>query len=134
MPIYLLDTNAVSDLMARQPTISAKVAAKLGQLVTSVIVRGEICYGLERLPHGKRRSELQARAAHVLPSLPCEVVSEQVSDIYSRIRRTAEVNGLSCDDNDLWIAATSLVLGAVVVTRDKDFANIPGLQVEDWTV
>lgn len=37
------------------------------------------------------------------------------------------------DENDLWIAATALVLGAVLVTRDSDFRNITGLSVENWT-
>jgi predicted nucleic acid-binding protein len=36
------------------------------------------------------------------------------------------------DDNDLWIAATALHLGAILVSRDKMFAYVPGLQVVDW--
>jgi predicted nucleic acid-binding protein len=37
--------------------------------------------------------------------------------------------GLSLDENDLWVAATALALGAGLVTRDSDFAGIPGLSV-----
>ena len=36
-------------------------------------------------------------------------------------------------DNDLWIAAAALVLGAVLVTNDQGFKHVPGLTVEDWT-
>ena len=32
-------------------------------------------------------------------------------------------------ENDLWIAATALRLGLPVVTRDKAFARVPGLNV-----
>jgi predicted nucleic acid-binding protein len=35
--------------------------------------------------------------------------------------------------NDLWIAATSIDLGAVLVTRDADFSRVAGLVIEDWT-
>lgn len=32
-------------------------------------------------------------------------------------------------ENDLWIAATALRMGWPVVTRDKEFARVPGLKV-----
>jgi predicted nucleic acid-binding protein len=38
------------------------------------------------------------------------------------------------DDNDLWIAATALAEGAILVTRDKDFSRFPSLALQDWTV
>ncbi len=38
------------------------------------------------------------------------------------------------DENDLWIAACAFSLGAVLVSRDNDFRNIPDLVIEDWTV
>ena len=35
--------------------------------------------------------------------------------------------GLPLDENDLWIAATALVLDATLVSRDSDFQAIEGL-------
>jgi predicted nucleic acid-binding protein len=40
---------------------------------------------------------------------------------------------LTLDENDLWIAATARALGAVLVSRDADFARVDGLSTEDWT-
>jgi predicted nucleic acid-binding protein len=37
--------------------------------------------------------------------------------------------GLTLDENDLWVAATALALGATLVSRDNDFAGIDGLAV-----
>jgi len=35
---------------------------------------------------------------------------------------------------DIQIAAVALTLGnCVVITKDSDFAAIPGLQIEDWS-
>ncbi len=132
-PIFLLDTNAVSDVMADHPRLKAKVASQPGQLVTSVIVRGEILYGLERLPPGKRRANLKIKADLVLAALPCEPVTEPTANRYAVIRRAVENMGLALDDNDLWITATVLTKGGVLVSRDKDFRQVPRLQVEDWT-
>ncbi len=42
---------------------------------------------------------------------------------------------LNVGHNDLRIAATALVSGATVVTAStRDFARVPGLQLEDWTM
>ena len=133
LPVYLFDTNAVSDAMMNHPKIKAKMAGQPGQLITSVIVSGEIGYGLERLPAGKRRNDLKSKAVRVLAALPSEPVTLPTANLYATVRRAVELQGLTMDDNDLWIAATALNRGAVLVSRDKGFAQVPGLQVEDWT-
>jgi predicted nucleic acid-binding protein len=57
---YLLDTNAISDLMRENPLITAhlRAAAASDHVVTSVIVHGEILHGLLRMPTGKRKDSL----------------------------------------------------------------------------
>jgi len=42
--------------------------------------------------------------------------------------------GFNMDENDLWIAASTMSLGATLVSRDSDFGRIPGLIVEDWSI
>jgi tRNA(fMet)-specific endonuclease VapC len=133
MPAYLLDTNAISDIMMDHPRIKIQVAAHSGHYATSAIARGEIRYGLERLPIGKRRTTLEQKAAAVLAAMPCEPVTESAADTYGVIRRETEAKGVTLGDNDLWIAATALTLGAIVVSRDQGFRHVPGLLVEDWT-
>jgi predicted nucleic acid-binding protein len=54
MPSYLFDTNAISDLVRDHPKIKSKLASQSDPIVTSVINLGEIRYGLERLPNGKK--------------------------------------------------------------------------------
>jgi len=51
-----------------------------------------------------------------------------------RLKASLESQGLHLDDNELWIAATALTQGDLLVTRDQIFSQVPGLQVEDWSV
>lgn len=130
----LLDTNAVSDLMRDHPSPKARAAAHPGRLCTSVLVRGEIRYGLDRLPVGKKRTDLEARALAILASLPHEPVTELIAEEYGRLKALLEAGGTIIGDNDSWIAAIAKELGLVLVTWDAQFRHVPGLIVEDWTV
>ena len=132
--MILLDSNAVSDLMKDNAAIKARVAASTVPISTSVVVQGEIWYGIELLPAGKRHNDIEQKAVHVLGILPAEPVTEPIARIYAKIRAHADANGLTLDDNDLWIAATVMNFAGVLVSRDKDFSRVPGLTVEDWTV
>ena len=86
------------------------------------------------MPLGKKRRDLEARAIGVLGLLPIEPVTKPVADAYGSLKASLESKGINPEDNDLWMAATALTLGYVVVTRDQIFSRVPGLQVEDWSV
>ena len=128
---YLLDTNAISDLMRSQPEIERWMAAldANDRIITCAIVRGEVLFGIARLPQGQRKSELDATAHAFLSAFDCETVPERAGDYSATIKRTRQLSGLALDENDLWIAATALTLGATLVSRDRDFAGIDRLLV-----
>jgi predicted nucleic acid-binding protein len=82
MPAALLDTNAVSDLMRDHPQVKARIANHTDPIATSVVVVGEIRYGLDRLPACKKRTDLEARAQRILTALRVEPVTQQIADAY----------------------------------------------------
>lgn len=132
---YLLDTNAVSDLMRGDPRIHARFALLPVSDRASIctITLGETLHGIALLPPGRRRQDLEADANQILPTLLCDPVPPAAADQYARMKVDQARLGLSLDENDLWIAATALAQGAILVTRDRDFSRVPGLTVEDWT-
>ena len=134
MPAALLDTNVVSDLMRDHPQVKAKIAMHVGPILTSVVAVGEIRYGLDRLPAGKKRTDLETRAQNILVGMRIEPINEPIANFYGRLKAVLKSQGLNLDDNDLWIAATAMVHGSLLVIRDHIFARIIGLQVEDWSI
>lgn len=134
--IHLLDTNAFADLMREHPRMISHVES-LGaddQLIICSIVRGEILYGIGRLAKGRRQTDLSMKAENLFAAIPCEPVPEASGDLYATIKVARAQKGLAMDENDLWIAATALQLHAQLVSRDRDFQQIDGLSVVDWTM
>jgi tRNA(fMet)-specific endonuclease VapC len=134
--LFLLDTNAVSDYMQENARIEVNFASMSPGDASGIctIVRGEILFGVQRLPRGKRRDDLQLRADKVLYGLKCFDIPEDAGDHYAAVKLTTRLKGYTLNENDLWIAATALALGATLITRDADFSRVPGLLVKDWSV
>lgn len=128
---YLLDTNAISDLMRADPRIEGWIAGlnQSDRVITCTIVRGEVLFGIARLPTGKRRAELEKNGLQFLNAFRCEPIPEHAADFYADLKLALWRRGLSLDENDLWVAATALALGAGLVSRDGEFAGIAGLSV-----
>lgn len=128
---YLLDTNAISDLMRSAPRIENFMAglSQADRVVTCTIVRGEILFGIARVPPGRRRTELEEAGRQFLTAVRCEPVPEHAGDFYAAVKLARQQRGLTLDENDLWVAATALALGATLVSRDRDFGRIDGLAV-----
>jgi predicted nucleic acid-binding protein len=129
--IYLLDTSAISALM-RADARMASWLSSIGvddRVVICTIARGEILFGLERLASGRRRTELEEKAAKLFAVLPFEPIPAAAADRYATVKASQQRRGLPLDENDLWVAATALAIGATLVSRDSDFHSIEGLAV-----
>lgn len=104
------------------------------RIIICTIVRGEVLYGIERMPTGKKRRDLETKALNLFAAIPCEPVPESAADHYAHIKREVERKGTPLDENDLWIAATAQALEAVLISSDKDFQKVKALKLENWTV
>ncbi len=134
MAVYLLDTVSFSRLMERHPLLVGRVRQAMQQhlVVISATVRGEVRFGLRRMPRGRRRSYLEATADNLFVLFPCVPVSDTVADAYADVKAIAEQDGTPLGENDLWIAAAALATGATLVSSDTDFRRVRGLEVQDW--
>lgn len=103
-------------------------------LFTCPIVKGEILFGIVRLPAGKRQRDLEQKANELFAKIPCDPLPENVAEVYARTKAAAQKQGTSVGRCDLWIAATALSLDSILVSSDSDYERIAnlGLRVENW--
>lgn len=130
MTLFLLDTNIVSEVGRSRPhpDVVAFLEAER-DLCVSVILFEELTFGLERAPTDKRArltlfyEGVQAKfGARALP------VDLDVARAAGRLRAHANNHGRVLHAGDALIAATAIVHGATLVTRNvRDFV---GLSVE----
>src|SRR5207245_7037083 len=122
LPDWLFDTNMVSALMREDPMVVTRLA-RLPETETirlSVVTHAEICYGIHRLPAGRRRRAVERAYALLLPQLGRLLdVTREVSEVYARIKAGLERRGINLPENDLWIAATALDSHLTLVTDDR---------------
>ncbi len=136
---YLLDTNVISELVARQP--EAAVLAYVGRLdpesvYLSAITVGEIKRGIEKLPSSERRSRLQSWIHEDLPIrfqghiLPIDVeVMLCWGNLVSRLSKAGRI----LPAMDSLIAAQALYHKCVLVTRSAaDFEDTGASVFNPW--
>lgn len=131
MPLFLLDTNIVSDLVRNPQGAAAKrvVACRPAELCTSIIVAAELRYGVLR--RGSER--LSAAVEAVLSRLSIRALEPPVDARYAVIRHSLEQSGSPIGQNDMLIAAQALALDAVLVSdNEREFRRITGLRLENW--
>lgn len=129
--LYLLDTNAVSNLADEPRGPVAMRAAQVGaeNLATSIIVNSEIEFGLAL----KQSARLRDQMEKVLASMPILPFEGPADEHYGALRAELKRQGKMIGPNDLFIAAHALALDAILVTANvSEFSRVPELKVENW--
>jgi tRNA(fMet)-specific endonuclease VapC len=121
-PLFLLDTNILLYVLeGRSEEVRARVEARLpGELVTSAVVAAELLVGTRKL------GQLE-KARHLLRVIPAVPFDQSAAEIYA-------VLPFRRGSYDRLIAAQALASGLTLVTNnERNFAEIAGLRVENWT-
>ena len=132
MKRYMLDTNTVSQLLKANPAVARRVvAAPMASLCISVVTECELLFGLAKRPDAKR---LHAAVRQFLLRVDVLPFDSATAEHYGAIRASMEKVGKTLSPLDLMIAAHALGAGAVLVTGDRAFKQVPKLKIANWMV
>ncbi|NBY70961.1 MAG: type II toxin-antitoxin system VapC family toxin [Betaproteobacteria bacterium] len=127
----MLDTNVVSRIMqGRDAGLLARLTnLPVGQLVMSSVTLAELEYGLRRKGQPARLKNALTQVLLRMDVLPWD---EKVATCYGEFCTSLEAQGINLSDFDMMIAAHALAVSAILVTRDKAFAQVPQNQYPQW--
>jgi len=124
----IYDTNAVSEFLDGNPGVTEKIKASAFHGLP-VIVIGEYLYGLK----SSREQDLR-EPRFVAFTRTCRLltVTPDTALNYATMRHRLRLAGTPIPENDIWIAALALEHGQKVLSHDRHFDLIEGIERVDW--
>lgn len=137
--MIVLDTNVISELF--KPAPHARVLDWIDRqpgdvLFTTAITRGELLFGVRRLPEGRRRDDLMQGLARILDQrlagriLPYD---GNAADAYVEISVSRRAHGRLASQSDEMIAGIVRSQDATLATRNtRDFKDCGITLIDPW--
>ena len=103
----------------------------VGQVAISSVTLAEIEYGIQRRAQPMALRNALTQVLLHMDVLPWDATA---ATSYGELCSSLESQGINLSDFDMMIAAHAVALKAILVSRDKAFANIPKqrLKLEVW--
>jgi tRNA(fMet)-specific endonuclease VapC len=124
----ILDTNALSAVAEDDPAVIA-ILSRAGQMAIPVIVLGEYRYGIAQ---SRYRATYENWLAGLLRDCSVLDVNEPTAQHYAEITLDLKRKGKPIPTNDLWIAALCRQHSLPLLSRDRHFDQVTGLNRLSW--
>ncbi len=127
MKSSVVDTNILSDLFRGEASVR-NLLREFESIYVPVTALGELLFGFvlgSREMENRRRLDqfLSQRSVEILPASP------SVAEHYALLMASLRKRGTPLPTNDVWIAATACAEKVPLISRDRHFAKINGLQL-----
>jgi predicted nucleic acid-binding protein len=124
----ILDTNALSAAADRDPA-ALGVVARAERLAVPVIVLGEYRLGIAQ---SRRRTEYENWLREWIGTVTVLDIDDETTHHYAAIGLELRRSGKPIPANDLWIAALCRQHSLPLISRDRHFDVVKGLERIDW--
>jgi tRNA(fMet)-specific endonuclease VapC len=125
---FLLDTNIVIALFAKDPTVQVHLRVAEEVFVPSIVL-GELYYGVRKSGRVKQNLKRIDEFAFSNAVLACDLDTARE---YGKIKSALQAEGRLIPENDIWITAIAQQHDLTLATRDGHFKDVKHLKVEVW--
>jgi tRNA(fMet)-specific endonuclease VapC len=124
----ILDTNGLSAVADGDGALEP-ILRRASEIAVPVIVLGEYRYGIQQ---SRDRQRYQQWLTESLPSFRVLDVDEATAISYATVRHELKRAGTPIPSNDAWIAALCRQHSFSLLSRDRHFDLVRGLDRIDW--
>ncbi len=113
-----------------------KFTSKLSdeEFFLSVVTVSELLHGVHRANDASVRAKRGASVEGVLQQFSILDVDVNTARLHAQLWADLEAAGNVIGPHDLWLAATCIAHGLIMVTANvREFQRVPGLSVEVWS-
>lgn len=125
---YLLDTNIIISLFAKDPRIHNRIAGAVEIFIPSVAL-GELYFGAFKSVKAQENITRIDEFALTNTILSCNA---ETAKKYGEIKNQLKEKGQPIPENDIWIAAIAQQYDITLVTDDFHFDAVKDLKIEKW--
>jgi tRNA(fMet)-specific endonuclease VapC len=123
----VIDTNVYTDLMNGHQSVESALES-FERILLPVTVLGELLYGFTYgSKEAENRMQLERFLSRDFVKLSC--VCRATSEYYALLMTSLRRNGTPLPTNDVWIAAAACAQKVPLISRDRHFTKINGLQL-----
>ncbi|SRR5258706_3133316 len=125
---FLLDTNIVIALFANDKNVLAQLKSADEVFIPSTVL-GELYYGANK----SSRSRINiARIDEFAAENQILAIDGETARYYGEVKNSLRAKGKPIPENDIWIAALSRQYKHMLVTYDKHFSEVEGIETTSW--
>lgn len=124
----ILDTNGLSAVADGEPALEP-ILRRASEIAVPVIVLGEYRYGIQQSRDRKRYEQWLTES---LPNFRVLDVDEATAISYATVRHELKKAGTPIPSNDAWIAALCRQHAFSLLSRDRHFDLVRGIERIDW--
>jgi predicted nucleic acid-binding protein len=124
----LLDTNGLSAVADGNAALEP-ILRKAVEIAVPVVVLGEYRYGIQQ---SRDRQRYQQWLTESIRNYRVLDIDEETADFYATLRSELKKAGTPIPSNDVWIAALCRQYAFPVLSRDRHFDLVSGIERIGW--
>ncbi len=130
----LIDTSILIESERGRLDLEKHTAQQDEEFFLSVVSVSELLHGVHRAKEPHIRSKRAASVEGMLRLFSILDIDILTARTHSRIWAELGSHGQIIGPHDLWLAATCIAHGLIMVTANvREFSRVPGIEIETWT-